>query len=204
MKKIVFILISLLYHFCNAQSPVINLTERGDFISNAYYKDINNMLDAYEGTYIYENGSTFFKIVLIKKNMKSFTTDEGQYFEDLIVGEYQYIENGIEKANTLSDLNIDFSRQRKHKINGNKLINRNNRAWVCYDCSSLEKRLALRINDVISGRYGDFIIHRKIENNQEVIKVLATHFSGAIMIGDEPEPMGFALPQGEFTMIKQP
>jgi hypothetical protein len=136
--------------------------------------------------------------------MTTYTSDKGQYFEDIIIGEYQYVENGIEKANTLSDLNQNFSRQRKHKLNGNRFINKNNRAWVCNDCSELEKRLKLIINDVISGRFGDFIIRRKTENNQEVIKVLATHFSGKILIGDEPEQINFALPEGEFTMIKQP
>ncbi|MFN4313275.1 MAG: DUF6705 family protein [Chitinophagaceae bacterium] len=46
------------------------------------------------------NTNTSFKIVLVKKVQQY----NGECYEDLIIGEYQYIVNGVEKVNTLSKL----------------------------------------------------------------------------------------------------
>ena len=46
-------------------------------------EDINNYLDAFEGTYLYTNGNTSFRMVLVKKVQQY----NGRYYEDLIIGE---------------------------------------------------------------------------------------------------------------------
>jgi hypothetical protein len=86
-----------------AQSPIIDIEEYTykSEIENAYYKDINNYFNDFEGTWLYTNGNTSLKIVLTKETMQ-YT---GKFYTDGITGEYQYIENGLEKRNTLSNTN---------------------------------------------------------------------------------------------------
>lgn len=85
---------------CAAQTPVLDITDISLFnsIKGAYYKDKKNVLNGYDGTYLFTNATTFFKLKLQKNIM---TSRNGVFYEDLIGGEYQWIENGVEKTNTL-------------------------------------------------------------------------------------------------------
>lgn len=94
MKNIIFLSIMLLSFSCKSQSVIIDITDSELEQPIGYYsKDINNVLDPFQGTYIYTNGNTSFKIIL-KKMIKQ---SEGVHFEDLIIGEYQYVVNGLVK-----------------------------------------------------------------------------------------------------------
>jgi hypothetical protein len=118
MKNIIKLVIILIGFSCKAQSPVINLAERdGSRISNAYYKDIDNLLNPFEGTWVYTDGSTSFKIVFLKKEM----TYRGNYYEDILIGEYQYIRNGEELFNSLSEVDVVLPFEINHHIAGNNL-----------------------------------------------------------------------------------
>ena len=83
-------------------------------------------------------------MVLVKKELQAYNG----YYEDLIIGEYQYIENGVEKANTLPNINITYLNQRRHNIDGNFLVDKNFRVWQCPDCSAIEKRLNTLLKDI--------------------------------------------------------
>ncbi len=48
---------------------------------NTYYKDIGNNLSDYEGTWVYDDGISYIKIVLVKK----IKFPVWQYFEDTII-----------------------------------------------------------------------------------------------------------------------
>lgn len=183
---------------CKSQSVIIDITDSEFGQPTGYYsKDNNNLLDPFQGTYIYTNGNTIFKIVLIKK-IKQYN---GSYYEDLIIGEYQYTVNGIEKANTLSNLNIIHSNQSAgHGITGNSIININNRQWKCPQCNANEKRLHSWITDKSTDRYASFFMRKTVVNGQEVMQVKIAHVAGGVF-NDNPQP--FSLPMGEFTMIKQ-
>ena len=64
---VVFVLLLLSIN-CKAQSPIIDIIDDdGSEVIGAYYKDVNNLLNPFEGTYIYTSGSTTLKIVLVKK-----------------------------------------------------------------------------------------------------------------------------------------
>ena len=129
------------------------------------------------------------------------------HYEDIIIGEYQYIENGIEKLNTLSNLSVNYFDQfLKHNIAGNSIIgNINNRQWKCPQCNPNEKRLRLIIRDGISGRSADFLMRRTVINGQQVMQVMIQHISSdPIVVGSNaPAQPEFSLPKGEFIMIKQ-
>ena len=88
MKKIIFVYLVIATMQCKAQTPIIDLQAwQGNIIPGMYIKDTNNILNQFEGTWVYTNGTTSLKIVLVKKQMKLLAT----YYQDLIIGEYQYI-----------------------------------------------------------------------------------------------------------------
>ena len=186
---------------CQAQNPIFGLNESRLDQPNGYYlKDINNQLNIFEGTYIYTNGSTTFKIQLVKK-VQQFN---GKYYEDLIIGEYQYKVNGIEKINTLTQINTVYGDQKRHSIYSNWLVNKDFRYWKCPQCNLNELRLSAVIRDVSADRSANFTMRRIIEGGQQVIKAKISHVTGVSIVSGEPLPQEFSLPQGEFTLIKQP
>lgn len=168
MKKIILtITIGLALYNCKAQSPVLNMetTFSADVPDNAYYKDVNNVLNNFEGTWLYTNGNTSLKIVLIKSTQFL----NSKFYEDLLIGGYQYIENGEEKINTLTDAD-DPSIGRDASIKGNNIYN-NCRYLPVDDCIDNEKNLHLSINDVTSdGHIGALRLFKRIINGQEALK----------------------------------
>jgi hypothetical protein len=196
-KIIIFLFLGI---YSNVQSQVVDIQDKdGTRDTNAYYKDVNNLLNPFEGTYIYTNGNTSFKIILIKK----VNQYNGRYYEDLIIGEYQYIENGVEKVNTLSDTSTIYNNQRLHNIDGNTIVDKNYRTWPCPNCVLNENRLSTSIRDASTNRYAKLIMRRTINNAQEVLQIKITYVLSVPYLDGEPEPAAFSLPIGEFTLIKQ-
>lgn len=201
MKTLKIIIIALLSIHCKAQTPIIDVTESELGLPDGYYvKDINSLLNPFEGTYIYTNGTTSFKIILVKK-VQQFN---GRYYEDLIIGEYQYIENGVEKVNTLNQINTVYNDQRSHNIDGNFVVNNNFRGWKCPQCTTNEKRLSLSIRDASTDNYARIGMRRITENGQEVMKIKISHVTAqSYNVETQSPPPDFSLLLGEFTLIKQ-
>lgn len=204
MKYILFLVIALFSITIKSQT-IINITDSEKGLPNGYYmKDLNNLLDPFQGTYIYTNGNKIFKIVL-KKMIKQ---PSDSHYEDMIIGEYEYVVNGVAKINTLPNLDvIYFDQFLKHGI-ANKYVIKNidHRLWKCPQCNPNEKRLSTVIRDEISSRRADFFMRRTNVNGQEVMQVNITNISSRIIDVDDPSTFNeppFALPKGEFTMIKQ-
>lgn len=201
MKTVKIMIIALLSLHCKAQNPIINIEDADGFpTTGIYYKDINNLLNPFEGTYIYTNGTTTFKMILVKKVQQY----NGRYYEDLIIGEYQYIENGVEKVNTLNQINTVYNDQRSHNIDGNFVVNNNFRGWKCPTCPTNEKRLSLSIRDAATDNYARIGMRRTTENGQEVMKIKISHVTAqSYNVDTEPVPPDFSLLLGEYTLIKQ-
>lgn len=180
-----------------SQTSTVDITSmKGERKAGTYYKDTHNYLNPFEGTWRYTNGTTSIKIVLVKKK-----THNSGYDEDKIVGEYQYIENGVEKINTLSDINTVYPNQIQHTINGNTLINPTSRP-VCTNCAAGEKRLRLSLSE--TGSFGSMVARKVVENGQEAIQIrLGRHNGIAIVEGTTPPPEVPVLPSGEYVLIKQ-
>ena len=69
MKIFKTMIIMLLSITCKAQTPVVDVTESELGLPDGYYvQDMNLLLNPFEGTYLYTNGNTSFKIILVKKN----------------------------------------------------------------------------------------------------------------------------------------
>jgi hypothetical protein len=202
MKKITIIMFFLLILTnSKAQTPIFDIEDLDNItkdIRGAYYKDTKNQLNVYEGTYVYSNSNTSLKIVLQKKVMSSMN---GVYFEDLIIGEYQYIENGIETTNTLDKLAINYTDQGKHNIHGRSILT--GAVLGCRDCSPTEKRLRVGLIDDKSENTASMSIRRISVNGQPAIKIKfqwrgpIAHREGTPM----PPPSG--LSAGEYVLVKQ-
>jgi hypothetical protein len=201
MKTLIkIIIIALLSITCRAQNPVIDIIGSRMGQPNGHYvKDMNFHLNPFQGTYLYTNGNTSLKIVLVKKERQY----NGRYYEDLIIGEYQYIENGIEKVNTLNQINTVYNDQRSHNIDGNWIVDNNFRMWRCPTCAVNEKRLKCSIMDIATLRGASIIMRRTVEAGQQVMKIKISHVTGVALVEGQPAPPDFSLPQGEFTLIKQ-
>ena len=137
-----------------SQSPVYN-TLLADYQAGAYYKDAANELNKFEGTWLYTNGNTSFKLILQKRTMQLIKN----YYKDVLVGGYQYIENGVEKVNWLSDVNATHAVTIHHKVYGSYFIP--NRVGVypafCNTCPNDEKILSVSIHEPHApGRFLNF------------------------------------------------
>ena len=124
MKNSIIILIIITTLSCKAQS-IIKPMGSGDFCSDnpdCYEKDINNEFGKFAGTWKYQNKNNEITLKLKKEEHVQISNDSE--FEDLLVGEYQYIANGVEKANTLADFNNVNISGYSHKITGGSFIHR--------------------------------------------------------------------------------
>jgi hypothetical protein len=199
MKILKTIIITLISISCKSQNPEIDISESKIGLPDGYYsKDLNSNLNQFEGTYLYTNGTTSFKMILVKKTEQY----NGRYYEDLIIGEYQYIENGIEKVNTLSQLNTVYNNQRTHNIDGNLIVDNNFRFWKCPTCLLNEKRLCCSIRDASTDRYAHITMRRTTVGSQELMKIKISNPTSTTQAEGQPTPPVFSIPLIEYTLIK--
>lgn len=184
---------------CKAQNPILDISDIGlDNIDGAYYKDTYNLLNPFVGTFVYTNGSTSFKIVLQKKTMSSLN---GVYYEDLIIGEYQYIENGVEILNTLNNFNGNYTNGTDYNIDGNFIITGKNLG--CDECADYEKRLRIGLSDRPIQRTAELDIRRINQNGQDVIKVELWWTGRRTRNENDPPRPAPRIPAGTYILIKQ-
>lgn len=203
---------------CKAQSPVIDLFGSQSYgtVDGAYYKDVNGFLNQYIGTWLYTNGTTSLKIVFQKREQKYVGGAPPVFYEDMLVGEYQYIENGVEKVNTLNQINVDFGQSsvaltHLHHLWGNVDIWYPEGKPKCSECAPNEKRLLIHLNDPnfagVENLSNDFVLRKYDENNIEKLKVWFYPTSAMQPVDENGNPVnftGFSLPFGEYVLIKQP
>ncbi|WP_299337952.1 DUF6705 family protein [uncultured Psychroserpens sp.] len=186
---------------CKAQSPIVDIESSSEGLpTGAYFKDNLNKLGKFAGTWTYTNGNTSFTIQLVKIEQYHQREGQGKFFEDVLIGEYKYVENGIEIINTLSNINNTSINPYSHLISGNIIAARKNSFTPCEDCSPDEKRAALSIRDPLRDYLTSHRIILRYINDQEITAtIVATH---GVMI-NEGDPIELRVPNGEYTMIKQ-
>ncbi|WP_299116173.1 DUF6705 family protein [uncultured Winogradskyella sp.] len=196
ITTIAIFIFAVLFFNCKAQSPIKSIDSLDwEYQNNAYYKDLNNDLDAFEGTWLYTNGNTSLKMVLEKRTMQF----NGDYYTDLIVGEYQYIKNGVEKINTLNQLSQDLGEN--HSIEGN-FTRKTCEVSPVDDCVDGEIRLQLYMDDPLVNSGLDIILHNRVINGEDALKVNMSSGYGLTKEEDIVEPtLGFQLENMVF--IKQ-
>jgi hypothetical protein len=204
MKKIIKIMLLLLSINSVAQNQIrlIENTDVGTSIQlGDYIQDANGLLNPYVGTWLYTNGNTSLKIIF----KKAINNNNGYYRQDLIYGEYQYIENGVEKINTLANIDIVYQVQSNHSISGEHIIDKYNYPY-CQDCSENDLRLYGFIKDPLLDTSASITMLPVTVNGQQALKI-RMRFDG-IKYTPSPEDL-FTTEQvgatinGEYILIKQ-
>lgn len=163
---------------------------RGESQFGIYYKDLNNVLDGYEGIYEFNGNGFYFKIVL-----KKILSNNNYFWTDMIVGKYQYIKDGVEVSYLLDDLNVNTDRE---MVISSAWINQP-QAPFCQGCLP-EKWLIAAIFDPVRQKSAWMYIAKKIENGQQGITVWLRIEASTKQPGESDEPI--QLPIGEFFMRK--
>lgn len=148
---------------CKAQSIIVPIGsgENIEHNQNYYEKDINNEYAKFDGEWVYQNGTTE---ITLKLKKEEHYLSPSNYFTDMLVGEYQFIENGIEKVNTLADFDNPSLSGYDHTISGGVFVHQ--LPQYCVDNSALsELKIELMIenpnDDDIEGR----LILRYVNDN---------------------------------------
>ncbi|AWH85615.1 hypothetical protein HYN59_11070 [Flavobacterium album] len=206
MKNTILIISAIFALSCKAQTPVKSLYEDNMDIPGAYYKDSFNDLNNFVGTWKYTNGTTSLTITLQKKEMQSFDNGNIQYYEDVLIGEYKYIENGVEKISTLSSLTFNSSNW-KHNIVGNVIIGPG--MMYCQDCGPNERKILLAFSDPTRDIFGfepEMIFQRNDNGGTQRLKLLFKNTGVRMKKFEETEISpytSYTIPFGEYMLVKQ-
>jgi hypothetical protein len=124
----------------------------------------------------------------------------GIYFEDLIVGEFEYSENGVLITSTLNNFNYGWINGAKHNISGNLIVDKP--SGLCDDCLPGEKALHVGYVDPYAHAIGSFTIRRMVMNGQDAIHIDIGYEVGTRQAGEPVVPL--SIRGREFVLIKQP
>ncbi|MDX1772926.1 DUF6705 family protein [Oceanihabitans sediminis] len=174
MKQFFFITITLITFFsCKAQTFPLYDTPNDFDVDNGYYKDLDGDLTKLIGTWQYTNGNESLKLIIKKKEQDTVNARNILYKEDVLYGEYLYIDsNGTEIVNTLSLIDT-FSNIYQHSLYGNYIISKNHLP-SCNDCLENERRVEVSIEDPLRSYFNYEMIIRHIpaqSGNPEQIKI---------------------------------
>lgn len=211
-NKLIIILAICGFYTCKAQSPILDLHDNdlyfGD-VNNAYYKDIEGFYNQFVGTWVYTSGNTMLKVKFKKKDMFYQTPPPVAFYIDYLIGEFQYIENGVEKANTLSNLDINHTDISDYNIVSLGKVDLTGFP-KCNDCPAGTVRISMMFDEPANDDVtllGAFVMRKVVENGVEKIKVqfqmleLANNVNKANW--DLPSTARkHTIPYGDYTLVK--
>lgn len=211
MKKIIY----LIPLFCTvsivvAQNPIINIHTTGSKdIDNAYYKDIENFQNQFVGTWVYTDAIKTIRFKFVKKEMFYYEDYLENYYVDFLVGEMQYLENGVEKINSLTNLNVNHSSIFNYSLYGDGKVHS---YWYprCVECPDTVQRIAMSYNEPTNDdRCLDaaFVMRREDENGVQKIKIQYILTNGPCGVqSDWQTPStttNFTIPYGDYTLVRE-
>ena len=202
MKQIITLIGILSILSCKAQNIVgIYSNDNVEYNSNYYLKDVDNDFNKFIGTWKYTNGNTSFTIVL-DKEIKNQPLSNSNY-QDMLVGEYQYIENGVEKANTLLDMDNPNIKGYLHKIAGYRIVGKTINP-DCNDCSIDERRVLLTIrHPTVDDVNADLVLRYVIVNGVEQLEANLFGRGPGVYLEGRTDPLDLDVPYGDYVLIKQ-
>ncbi|MGQ2982453.1 DUF6705 family protein [Flavobacterium sp.] len=207
MKTIFLISLLFVSIGCKAQSPIKSLYEDDTNIQGAYYKDLNNDLSNFVGTWKYTNGTTSLTITLQKKEMQnhSYSYNNITYYEDILIGGYRYIENGVEKINTLPQLELNLTKSYQYHIAGNIILPP--ATDNCYGCLPNMRMIHLAFSDPtreVSGMESKMVFARADSDGVQKLLLKFVVTSGGYNNINNPRPHNsYTVPFGEYLLVKQ-
>jgi Family of unknown function (DUF6705) len=200
MKNALKIIIILSFISCKAQTVIKSLEGDGScppYDNNCYEKDVNNEFGKYVGTWTYTNGDT--ELIFKFKKEEHYQISTNSSYTDMLVGEYKYIENGIQKVNTLSDFDSTTLSGYDHSISGGVFVHR-----LPDSCIDNSDPTEIKIELFIESPEDDFIEGRLIlryvnDNGVEKIQVCVYDYT---TLADDVNAR-IEVPDGYYEMIKQ-
>lgn len=199
-KKYFIYLLLIAFISCKAQTHLAAINEGfNNAPAGTYFSDIENEMNKFVGTWQYAIANESLTIVLQKKTMVPYKA----FFEDLLVGEYEYILSGTTVVNTLHLLNNTSIPVVEHNIIGRRIVP-NNAQPICTDCNSSDRRFKLYFFD--SER--DYLRSVRItlqyitNSSPSQIKVTIAAEDGTIL-PHENAPTVTRVPYGDYIMTKQ-
>lgn len=199
-KLVLFTIVFILFpNILNAQLVIKNIDEEGcpPYDSDCYLKDINNILDKYVGIWKFTNSGNEI-VIQLKKEVK-YRIAENSSYEDLLVGEYKYILNGVEKINTLSFFNDNAISGDKHNISGNVFVFRNSE-YCNFSGNVGDEKIELIIgekeDEFIEGR---LLLRKFIENGIHKLEICIYDYT--TLSPDEDSKL--TIPDGFYIFTKQ-
>lgn len=199
MKNIFIVAIVLLSVSCKAQDVFPLYDSPIDAPYDSYFKDLDNDFNPFVGEWKWENGNTSWTIQLQKFEM---IPSGSSSFSDVLVGEYQYIENNVELINELpfipntNDLSV-------HNLWGGVITTVLRGTPPCDECPSNIRFISLQMTDPNrSGLFGEIIFAHFVENGIEKIRmeVYNTYNENN---ADSNIPSELTIPEGTYTFLKQ-
>ena len=180
MKNILASIFIITFFSCKAQQQVLSMNTKGFSIEGVYYKDLDNELNIFEGTYTGTFENKTFIITLIKTKIHD---PIGNYDQDMLIGKYRMLDsNGNQLYSTynLAD--------NKSKVKSLGFVEQTNKT-----------KLRLMFGDLcIDGE-----IHLSFENPQKTL-LHWKYFTNQTLVTDDSDCAPYnEMPRGEFTMIKQ-
>jgi len=199
--KNIFVLI-FIFISCSFFGQIVSLEIRGgEYVEGAYYKDIHNVFNQFEGTWLFQDpqSQTNFTLKLAKK-MEMETLNDA--FEDDLVGELRYEVGGVEIINTLSNIDVDYNYAFDYTLSSSSIIDNNN-FYNCTDCLPNEKRVLVGYVDPVTNRVGEIMLKKTIDvNGNEALKICVSYHYVTIREGD-PAPPSPIIQGGWYTLTKQ-
>ncbi|MGV7107277.1 DUF6705 family protein, partial [Flavobacterium sp. U410] len=174
-------------------------------VAGAYYKDVDHYFDQFVGAWSYTEGTTTLKVSFVKREMMDVYNE---YYEDFLVGEFQYIENGVEKVNTLASLNNNYTGYNSYNVWSITRIRKTSYP-VCEECSTDEKRLRMVFTEPANDDdclQGFWTMRVVVEGGVQKLKVqfrLETNYCGYKEDGTPSVARSFSVPFGDYTLIRE-
>jgi len=196
MQQLLIIAFLFFVGACRGQNPVLPILQDAQgIVEGAYYKDFDNELGKFVGTWKYANGSTSFTITLQKKAM--FYEPEDHYYEDIIIGEYKYVSNGVEIVNTLSNLKVNYLNQYKYNLSGVNITDRTN--------SVGNRNIKLQFTDPERDYLNRGIFVDYVDPSGSVPAKIKIQFTGSMsIVPNDSSPMEIRVPEVDYILTKQP
>ena len=184
---------------CTAQSPILPFDEIGDgTVVGAYYKDLDNEFSKFTGTWKFENPSSNTSFTITFQKKESLYNPVFNYYEDALVGEYKYVENGVEIINTLNNLNTNHTGQFYYNIAGAMILDQYN------STAGNRKKVSCNFNDPEREYILISIIVEYISPQGSQPAQLKVKWMGDLSAIEEGQPDHIRVPTVEYILVKQP
>lgn len=199
MKNIFLLIIAIASYSCKAQNaPLFQMDP--DLPEGTHFKDLDNDLNKFVGTWKWQSNDSIITIVLQKK--EDIYDSDYNHYEDYIVGEYKFIINEVVIQNYISRLEDDSIIGLDHYLAGNYIISKTDFP-KCDECNSTERRLQIFFTDpeysyIPSG----MVLRHKLINGIEQLHIKFRTI-GSYVQPYENAPEQNRIPFGDYVFIKQ-